>query len=100
MTIYTPGDECRVACVETAVCAAASANGGIEKCPIPAEVRARLEQVSQDGRRAEFRIESLIQSATLVVVSNERLEAARPFHALRSHPWCRTHWCPALNRSI
>lgn len=43
MTIYA-GDECRVACVETAVCAAASANGGIEKCPIPAEVRARLEQ--------------------------------------------------------
>lgn len=42
MTIFA-GDECRVACIETAVCAAAAPNGGIEKCEIPADIRARLE---------------------------------------------------------
>ena len=42
MTIHA-GDECRLACIETAVCAAREGDAGVKR-PIPAEMRRRLEE--------------------------------------------------------
>ena len=42
MTIHA-GDECRLACIETAVCAAREGDAVVKR-PIPAEMRGRLEE--------------------------------------------------------
>ena len=42
MTIHA-GDECRLACIETAVCAAREGDAVVKR-PIPGEMRGRLEE--------------------------------------------------------
>ena len=53
MTIFA-GDECRLQCVETAVCACRQGNG-IGKCEIPAELREKLSRYMPQTAPLELR---------------------------------------------